>query len=233
MVVDLYLSDRHLRDLAVHQELVTPFRPDNCEGATINLTLDSQVKKYVGATSIAFGAKELESDYEVIDISRNNFLLSPNESVLVQSVEFFKIPDNMIGVVFERYSIKLMGLMISPASYMNPGYHGRLSFLAVNHSPRPIQLIPGVKFCQLSLSQLTSASDKPYDKQDARYLGATEVSISKLHLDREIQEFLSSKGIDNVANETARQLGDHLKSLIDTSAEKIAQELKKKFGAPK
>lgn len=229
----MFLSDRQLRDLAIHNELITPFRSENCEGATINLTLDSTIKKNCRVDPIVLGAQDLESNYETIDISKSIFYLQPGESALVRSVEFFKIPEDMIAVVFERYSVKLMGLSISPASYMNPGYEGTLSFLAVNYSTGPIQLTPGVQFCQLAISQLTSKSDKPYNKQDARYLGATDVSISKLHLDREIQEFLSSKGIDNVAPETAEQLGSHLMSLMNDSTDIIVNEIKKKFGDPR
>lgn len=229
----MFLSDRHLRDLAIHKNLITPFKTENCEGATINLTLDSKIKKNLRSQLIVLGAKESETDYEVIDLTKNQFSLQPGESVLVQSIESFKIPEDMIAVIFERYSIKLMGLSISPASYMNPGYEGTLSFLAVNYSSGPIQLTPGVKFCQLAISQLTSPSDKPYNKQDARYIGATDVSISKLHLDREIQDFLATKGIDNVATETAELLGNHLLKLMDDSASVIANELKKKFGEHK
>lgn len=229
----MFLNDRNLRQLAINSDLVSPFRPEYCEGATINITLDSQVKKHIGITPLVFGSREDESDYETIDLSITKFLLEPKESVLVQSLEYFKIPEDMIGLVLERYSVKLMGLSISPASYMNPGYEGTLSFVMVNNSSRPIQLIPGVKFCQLSVAMLNSPSDKPYNKQDARYLGAKDVSISKLHLDREIQEFLSNKGIDNVATETAVHLGNHLMDLMKDSADIIAAEIKKKFGDPK
>lgn len=229
----MFLSDRSMRQLCVNNDLVTPFRPDHCEGATINITLNSQIRKHIGITPIVFGAREDESDYEVIDLTKTKFLLEPKESVLVQSVEYFKIPEDMIGLVLERYSVKLMGLSVSPASYMNPGYEGTLSFVMVNNSSRPIQLIPGVKFCQLSVSMLNSPSDKPYSKQDARYLGERAVSMSKLHLDREIQEFLSSKGIDNVATETAEHLGTYLLDLMNDSADIIAAEIKKKFGDPK
>lgn len=229
----MFLSDRSIQKLAVEYNLVQPFNEDHCEGATLNITLDSQVMKQNKTDPVVFGAKEDESDYQVIDLEKETFLLGPQESVLVKSVEYFRIPDDMIGLVLERYSVKLMGLTISPASYMNPGYEGTLSFVMVNNSSRPIQLVPGVKFCQLSVAMLNSPSARPYNKQDARYWGARDVSISKLHLDREIQQFLISKGVENVATETAEHLGKHLMDLMKGSADKIAAEMKKKFGEPK
>ncbi|WP_235715399.1 hypothetical protein [Halalkalibacter wakoensis] len=40
------LSDRDLHTLAIEEELITPYNPEYCEGATINLTLDTVVKRY-------------------------------------------------------------------------------------------------------------------------------------------------------------------------------------------
>src|SRR5690625_1241914 len=155
----MLLSDKDLKRLAIDHELVEPFIEENCEGATINLTLDSQIKKQNFIEKHIIVNEVSDADYELSDINSNYFYLNSNESVLVQSHEYFKIPTNMAGIIFERYSIKLKGLVVSPASYMNPGYEGRLSFLMTNHSNSPIQLVPGVKFCQLSISPLTTRSE--------------------------------------------------------------------------
>ncbi len=135
--------------------------------------------------------------------------------------------------ILERYSIKLLGLSISAASYMNPGYEGTMTFLAVNHSPVAIQLVAGIKFCQLALFELSSELEKPYRKQQAKHLESNDVSISKLHLDKEIQEFLKEKGINHVSEETARDLGEYLMKQIQESAKDLADILREKFGEPK
>lgn len=226
------LSDKDLKELILQQELVNPFKPENCKGATINLTLDAKIKRYISEKSIILGQEVTEDQYEEIDISKESFYINPNESVLIQTVEYFKIPNNMSGQINERYSIKLLGLMISPASYLNPGYEGKMSFVAYNQSPKPIRLTHGVSIAQLAIFQLSSESENPYRKQDAKYLGAKEVSISKLHMDKDIQEFLISKGVGNVSNDSAKELGDFLMDKINESAIKIADELRRKFGDP-
>lgn len=226
------ISDKDLKEIILQHELVSPFKPENCKGATINLTLDAKIKRYISEKSIILGQEVTEDQYEEIDISKESFYLNPNESVLIQTVEYFKIPNNMSGQINERYSIKLLGLMISPASYLNPGYEGKMSFVAYNQSPKPIRLTHGVSIAQLAIFQLSSESENPYRKQDAKYLGAKEVSISKLHMDKDIQEFLISKGVGNVSNDSAKELGDFLMDKINESAIKIADELRRKFGDP-
>lgn len=229
----MMLSDISLKKLALEHDLVSPFNPSNCEGATINVTLNSTIKRYISPNEIILGEKVNDDQYEVIDLQKQNFYLQPNESVLVRTVEFFKVPDNMAAQILERYSVKLLGLSISPASYMNPGYEGTMSFVAYNQTPKPIRLTPGIKFAQLAMFELSTVSEKPYRKQDAKYLGSDEVNISRLYLDKDIQEFLTSKGINNVSTNTVKELGDHLMGKINKSANKVANELRQKFGDPK
>lgn len=228
----MMLSDRDLKDHAIKYKLVDPFNPENCKGATINLTLDHKIKRYISDKEIVMGDEVQPEQYENIDIEEKPFFLQPNESVLVQSFETLNIPDDMSGQINERYSIKLLGLLISPASYLNPGYRGTMSFVAYNQSPKPIRLVPGIKFAQLAVFRLTTTSDNPYWKQDAKYMGATDVSISKLHLDSDIQEFLVKKGVINVSSDTSKDLGGFLMKKIKSSAELIAEELREKFGDP-
>lgn len=226
----MYLSDKDLKIMALKQKLIEPFVEENCEGATINLTLDPQVKRHISKEKHIMVNKLADDDYQTIDINKQEFYLNPNESVLVQSYEYFRIPTNMIGMILERYSIKLLGLVVSPASYMNPGYEGRLSFLLTNHSNSPIQLIAGVKFCQMAIAEISTEAEKPYNKQDARYIGSYNVHTSKLHLDEEIQEYLKEKGLGAASEVEARQLGAHLLSEMDENAKKYVKIIGEKIG---
>lgn len=158
------------------------------------------------------------------------FFLKPNQSILVQSYEYFKIPKNMAGIVFERHSIKLKGLVVSPASYMNPGYEGRLSFLLTNHSNGSIQLVSGVQFCQLAITTMTSDAEFPYIKQDAKYMGSEEVQVSKLHLDREIQNYFKEYSVREVTSKEASQMGSRLMDSIKSNAKKYAKIIKSNVG---
>jgi len=227
----MMLSDKDLKMLALDYGLVTPFIPENCEGATIDITLGNNIKKLKKTSDkIIMGQKVTEDDYENINLMNEKFELQPGESILIQSNEYFKIPVDKTAQFMERYSVKLLGLLISPSSYMNPGYEGTMSFVAYNQTSVPIEMVPGIKFAQLAVFQLTSSSEKPYHEQDAKYLGSNMVNISKLHMDTDIQDFLVSSGIPGVNAENSKLLGEFLLKKIDVSAERIAEELREKFG---
>lgn len=224
------LSDRDLRELAVRERIVEPFFPDSCEGATINLTLDPQVRRYISEDPIVLGKEVTDDHYETIDLNETDLWLEPNESVLIQTYEFIRVPNNMSAKIYERYGVKSLQLMISPAHYMNPGYRGQITLVAVNISPVRLKLVPGIKICQLGLFELSSEPLKPYEKQDAKYMDARDVSISKLHLDKEIQDFLRLKGIEKVTDGLAKDLGEHLMGHIRQSAKRLADILREEEG---
>lgn len=225
------LSDRDLIALSMQFNLVEPFIPENCEGATINLTLDPLIRMYISKNPLVLGVEVDENnDYELIDIAEKDFWLQPNASVLIQTHEFIRVPTDKTARIYERYGVKSLGLMVSPAHYMNPGYRGKISMLAVNHSPVPFKLVPGIKICQLAIIELSSESLKPYAEQDAHYMDATTVSVSKLHMDREIQEYLEAKGIKRVTEEMTKDLGDHLMKHVKSSAKRLASILRQEEG---
>lgn len=225
------LSDRDLYKLATEQKLITPFIEENCEGATIDLTLGPILKKYFSDDPIIPGNEITEDHYVKFDLTVDDYYIQPNESVLIQTSEVIRVPTDHVAMIFERYSIKSLGLVISPAHYMNPGFRGSISLLAVNKSSVPIKLVPGIKICQLALYKLSSPPLKPYEKQDAKYMDATGVSISKLHLDKEIQEFLKEKGFNRISDELARELGDYLMKRIKKAAKELAQEGRRQLEA--
>lgn len=222
----MWLSDGDIINLVAEQEIIKNFDETSCEGATVNLTLDSQGQIYDSREPIVMGETLDESLYK--EVSLIGYKLLPGETVTVQTKEYFQIPDDMSGLIIERHSIRLMGLSVSPASYLNPGYNGTMSLIIKNENPVAVELVPGIKFCQLALFKLSSKSLKPYSKQDQRYQGSKEVQISKLHLDEEIQSYLKSNGISDVSAHDTVSFSEHLLSKVDENVSKYLQIMKEK-----
>lgn len=220
------LSDRDLTIFAKEHLLVDPFIEANCEGATINLTLAPIVKKYSSEEPITLFEEIPDERYQEIDIGNDEFYLQPSESVLAHTIESVNVPPDAAGKIYERYSIKSTGLMVSPAGYMNPGYKGKVGFLIVNHAPVPVRLVHGVKICQLSIVPLSSPSSKPYEKQASKYMDDPGASISKLHLDQEVKEFLGQRGVAGVSGRTVKELGDYLVARVKKSGKTLADILR-------
>lgn len=220
------LSDRDLLELLKTAPVVDPFDPAACEGATINLHLGPRVRQYASSEPIVLGGQVDGSHYREVNLNEGPFDLQPGESALVETAERLRIPDQYSGRLYERYSVKSLGLFVSPAHYLNPGWDGRAALLAVNQSPVPITLTAGVAICQLALFRLSSDPLRPYGRQNGKYRGEEAVSVSKLHLDDNIQAYLQAQGIKKVSRREVQQLGKFLLAGIDQSARSLVKRAK-------
>lgn len=84
------------------------------------------------------------------------FILHPHQTVLAVTLEYVKIPDDCILMLFMRSSYSRLGITISTIA--QPGYCGCLSVELTNNNYNPINLAVGARLLQGILYKVTSAA---------------------------------------------------------------------------
>lgn len=84
-------------------------------------------------------------------------LLQPGSLALVPTLEWFKLPTDLKGVVTARSSWAREGLSIATATFVDPGYTGIITLELANLGNVPIALFPGMRIAQIAFYQLTAA----------------------------------------------------------------------------
>lgn len=117
----------------------------------------------------------------------SSFLLHPGSLVLVPTLEWIKLPENLQGVVTARSSWAREGLNIATATIINPGYKGIVTLELANFGEIPISLSPGLRLAQLALYKLESA-DPQADKLglDGQFVMSFEPSAGNIAKDDEV-----------------------------------------------
>lgn len=109
--------------------------------------------------------------------ANNPFVLKPNQFALGTTVEYIKIPMNVMGRVEGKSSLGRIGLMVHvTAGYVDPGFEGQITLEFKNISSYDIQLVPGVPIGQISIHSMDSPAEKPYGSCGNHYqkqIGAT------------------------------------------------------------
>ncbi len=179
---------------------IEPFDVSNVGPASVDLTLGHVIKK---------ASKNIESNpmvdnsanYEEVDLFKKPFYLKPRETIQGYTREYVKLPSTLAGNIHNRSSLARFGLDVAVSSFANPGYEGNLPLVITNISSHPIQIIAGLRVCQLVLTEV-SGVEKPYNqREEAKYVGEVGVVTSKIHLDKEIKEFLRENGIESVTDD--------------------------------
>jgi dCTP deaminase len=110
--------------------------------------------------------------------------LHPQQLVLGSTLEYIRIPTDLVAEVIGRSSWGRLGLILSAATLIHPGFAGVITLELANEDDVPIPLIPGLCITQLVLRKTDSKEKRG---QKSKYLGATEPAFSMLHKDKDLE----------------------------------------------
>jgi dCTP deaminase len=86
-----------------------------------------------------------------------SLIVHPGSLVLVPTLEWVKLPENLKGVVTARSSWAREGLSIATATFIDPGYTGVITLELANLGQVPIALYPGMGIAQIALYEVEGA----------------------------------------------------------------------------
>jgi len=114
------------------------------------------------------------------------FFLHPQQLVLGCTLEYVRIPNDLVAEVVGRSSWGRLGLILSAATLVHPGFAGVITLELANQDDVPIPLIPGLRIAQLVIMKTTFKGELGTEVLKSKYLGATEPSFSLLYEDDDL-----------------------------------------------
>jgi len=141
---------------------------DVCEGDSEDLAW--KIGRYQEKTHIPLGRK---------------IILHPQQLVLGSTLEYIRLPGDLMAELIGRSSWGRLGLIISAATLVHPCYAGVITLELANEGDTPIALYPGVRIAQLAFHKLAQPK-KEEGLFHTKYLGSVEPSFSRLHEDKDL-----------------------------------------------
>ncbi len=162
--------------------------------ASIDLRLGCEFIKF-DRMNIPYIDPDNESDLEqytttqVID-DDDEFIIHPGDFVLGTTAERVEIPDHLIGHVEGRSSLGRLAIIVhSTAGLCDPGYKGQITLELSNLGVAPVALTPEMRICQLTLTELSTVSERPYGaERNSKYQDQRGPEMSRLVDDPELQD---------------------------------------------
>ena len=138
---------------------------------------------FINASHNDFNQKPLTSFFqETRRRIGDTFMLYPNQTVLATSLEFIKLPNNVLAELNMRSSYTRLGITIS--TILQPGYCGCISLELTNTNINPINLTVGARLFQARLIQLQEASN--YFEGRRKYVCQVRPEASAVNLDNDL-----------------------------------------------
>ncbi len=172
----MILSDRDIREYLQTKKLViNPLSVDTVRENGVDLKVGDQIARLVEVAHAidADNPQDLESAY--IIRRGNEFVIGPHERVLLTTLEYIKMPNDLIGFVNLRSTFARLGLIIPP-TIIDAGFEGQITIEVVG-SEFPVKLKTGTRFIHVIFAKTTTPVEKPYH---GKYHGQTGVTLPRV-----------------------------------------------------
>lgn len=155
-------------------------------------------------------------------------LIPPGQFGILLTEEVVSIPDNAIGFISIRFSIKCQGLVNVSGFHVDPGFVGHLKFAVYNAGSQSIFLTRGDRVFMIWLSDLSEATRDVYDGEHSNQNGITSEDARLLHgevaspaaLKKQIDELRS------IIDQQVVTLGDEHKRQVSALEDKTEQQIR-------
>jgi deoxycytidine triphosphate deaminase len=135
----MILSNIDIQQYVNHNQMIIDFKLDCLKNSSYKLRIGKVIEPDTG---------------KIINKSCHGYVLRPNEIVIIESQESFKIPSEIAASYTGLYSTSSRGLMLINASMVEPAYEGKLSCFVVNFSSKKIIIAEGDVIARLTFHKL-------------------------------------------------------------------------------
>ena len=183
----MILSDRDIREaIRAGQIGLEPFDEADIQPSSVDLRVDRYFRTFNNHRYAHIDVKDEMSELtELVDVKPDEaFILHPGEFVLGSTLEYVKLPNDLVARLEGKSSLGRLGLLIhSTAGYVDPGFEGHLTLELSNVANLPITIYPEMKIGQISFFKLTSPAENPYGskKVGSKYQGQRGPTASRYY----------------------------------------------------
>ena len=147
--------------------------------ASVDLTLGNEFLIPKVTTSgfpfskpLSFQENGLKPEFERVTCHWKNIglIVNPGQFLLGTTVEKLTFGARIRGDIAGKSTIGRWGVCVHvPAGFFDPGFSGQATLEIVNFSPNPVELVPGMRICQMVF---TFMNQKPRNLYGCKELGS-------------------------------------------------------------
>jgi len=171
-------NDVLLHDYCNRCALVAPFDAANVNPASIDLRLDASYRLPAWSQLAYETYMDMPLRFDMpqwgdaMTMPADGIELQPGQFILCCTMETVAIPNDACAALFSKSSTGRSGLEHLHAGWVDPGFCGQLTWEFVNDAAWPVALIPGRRYMQMVVYDLTAPAARDYS-MTGRYQNQT------------------------------------------------------------
>ena len=181
------LSDRWIKKMALEQEMIKPFVANQKSNNSISYGLSSygydarvsdEFKIFTDVDSAVVDPKDFKKDGFVSKKSKV-CIIPPNSFVLATTVEYFKIPKDVLVICLGKSTYARCGIIVN-VTPLEPGWEGHVTLEFSNTTPLPAKIYANDGVAQFIFLKGNEKPEVTYADRNGKYQGQKGVTLPKV-----------------------------------------------------
>lgn len=183
-------SDTWIREQALEEKMIEPFvdgqirMTDDGKEKIISYGLSSygydlrvsdEFKVFTNINNSIVDPKNFRQD-SFVDIKTQRCVVPPNSFALARSVEYFKIPRNILTVCLGKSTYARCGIIVNVTPF-EPEWEGHVTLEISNTTPLPCVIYANEGIAQVLFFEAAQVCETSYKDRKGKYMNQTGITI--------------------------------------------------------
>ena len=183
-------SDRWIRRMADKHGMIEPFEPGQVRengGDRIvsygtssygyDVRCSDEFKIFTNINSAVVDPKAFDQN-SFVDMQNDVCVIPPNSFVLARTVEYFRIPRNVLTICLGKSTYARCGIIVN-VTPLEPEWEGHVTLEFSNTTPLPAKIYANEGVAQLLFLESDEECETSYRDRGGKYQGQTGVTLPK------------------------------------------------------
>ena len=180
-------SDRWIRKMALEHDMINPFNDRQMREGVISYGVSSygydlrvadEFKIFTNVNSAIVDPKNFDAR-SFIDVKGASILVPPNSFALARSVEYFKIPRDILTICVGKSTYARCGIIVNVTPF-EPEWEGFVTLEISNTTPLPAKIYANEGLCQILFFQGDEPCETSYKDKAGKYQKQQGIVLPKL-----------------------------------------------------
>jgi dCTP deaminase len=180
-------SDKWIRKMALEQQMITPFVDGQVREGVISYGLSSygydirvsnEFKIFTNVHSAIVDPKHFNPK-SFIDFEGDICVIPPNSFVLAQTVEYFRIPRNVLTVCLGKSTYARCGLIVNVTPF-EPEWEGYVTLEISNTTPLPARVYANEGIAQVLFFESDEVCEISYADRKGKYQKQQSIVLPRI-----------------------------------------------------
>ena len=180
------LSDRWIKKMALEKEMIKPFVAEQQKGKIISYGLSSfgydarvsdEFKIFTDVDSAIVDPKNFNKN-SFVSRKINECVIPPNSFALASTVEYFRIPRNILTICLGKSTYARCGIIVN-VTPLEPEWEGHVTLEFSNTTSLPAKIYANEGVAQMVFLESDEDCETSYKDRGGKYQGQKGVTLPK------------------------------------------------------